>query len=177
MHHRTCIPNTHSIALFMHHAKQVVVLSNGKVVAQGSPEEIALSEILRDQRVGFDSNANSRPSSSIGHHPTTETPSPVYKVEESTQSAAWEDNETEHVHSVEAIEPVPIVTEPLRLESKAIGAMKWDLFTLYFTAFGRWYFWVAMSLMFFANQLSSLSIDLWIREWSNSYHDDEMTTA
>lgn len=48
---------------------------------------------------------------------------------------------------------------------------------MYFTAFGRWYYWLAMTFMFFANQFSSLSIDLWIREWSNSYHEEKINTA
>lgn len=69
------------------------------------------------------------------------------------------------MHNVEDVKPVPTLPEPLGLEVKATGAIQWEDFRLYFTAFGRWYYWLAMIFMFFTNQFNSLSIDLWIREW------------
>lgn len=177
MRNRTCILITHNVLLTMRHARQVVVLSNGKVVAQGSPDAITSSGILHDQHVQFDLNVGSQPSSSDGSNSTAETPPSVHEVQEVSQNTAWEGSETEHVHSVEDMEPVSTVTEHPGLESKATGAITWDLFRLYFSASGRWYYWVAMSLMFFANQLSSLSIDLWIRAWSNSYQEEKTITA
>lgn len=177
MRNRTCILITHNVALTMRHARQVVVLSDGKVVAQGSPDAITSSGILHDQHVQSGLTVGSQPSTSDGSYSTAKTPPSVHEVEEVGHNTAWEGNETEHVHSVEDMEAVSTVTEHPGLESKATGAITWDLFRLYFTASGRWYYWLAMSLMFFANQLSSLSIDLWIREWSNSYQGEKVTTA
>ena len=177
MRNRTCILITHNVTLAMCHARQVFVLSDGKVVAQGSPDAITSSGVLHDQYEQYDPNVDSQPLSSTGPQSTDETPPSVHEVGASTQNAAREGDETGHVHNIEDIEPVPMVTEPLGLESKATGAIKWDLFKLYFSASGRWYYWLAMSLMFFANQLSSLSIDLWIREWSNSYPGENVTTG
>ena len=177
MRNRTCVLITHNVALSMHRAKHVVMLDNGKVIAQGSADSISSSNILRDQPINSDSSADSQSSSYTGPHSTGEAPSTVPSVGESTQQADLQGNETEHIHNVEDIGPVPTLPEPPGLEVKATGAIKWKHFRLYFTAFGRWYYWLAMTFMFFANQFSSLSIDLWIREWANSYHAEKITTA
>ena len=177
MRNRTCVLATHNVALSMQRAKHVVMLNNGKVIAQGSPNSISSSKILHDQLIESDSNADSQPSSSTRPQSTGEAPSTVHPVAESIQAADSQGNETEHMHNVEDIGPMPTVPEPLGLEMKATGAIQWKHFQLYFTAFGRWYYWLAMTFMFFANQISSLSIDLWIREWSNSYHAEKITTA
>ena len=177
MRNRACVLITHNVALSMHRAKHVVVLDNGKVIAQGSPESISSSNILQNQAIKSDSDADSQPTSSTGPHSTGEAPSTVHPIGESTQEVDFQGNETEHIHNVEDVGPVPTLPEPLGLEIEATGAIQWEHFRLYFTAFGRLYYWLAMTFMFFANQSSSLSIDLWIREWSNSYHEEKITTA
>ncbi|KAL8717205.1 MAG: hypothetical protein Q9181_008348, partial [Wetmoreana brouardii] len=85
--------------------------------------------------------------------------------------------ETENADKPENPEILPYVTASPASETKATGAISWKLFKLYFNAFGKWYYWIAMILMFFVNQLSSLSIELWIREWANAYHKEERNTA
>ena len=177
MRNRTCILITHNVALSMGHARRVIVLSDGKVIAQGSPDAIISLGILRNQQIGFKSNVDTQPSLSTRLYSTGETLSPEHEVEEMTQNAAWEGNETENVNKVEDLGPVPNVTEPFASESKATGAIKWDLYKMYFTASGRWCYWLAMSLIFFVNQFSSFSIDLWIRDWANSYYERKVTTT
>lgn len=63
---------------------------------------------------------------------------PVYLVEEGSQNTDWEGNETEHVHRVEDMEPVSMVTGHPWLVSKATGAVTWDLSRLYLIGSGKW---------------------------------------
>ena len=177
MRNRTCILITHNLALCMRHAKNVVVLNDGKVIAHGSPDAIAPSITSQDQHIDSESNPNLQPSSSTGPHSNDEHPSSVHEVEPTAPIAACDGDKTKHPHDSEDIGPVPAVTEQPRLERKATGAIHWEYFRLYFTAAGRWYYWLAMILTFFANTFSSLSIDLWIRQWSNSYHEEKVGTA
>ena len=178
MHYREhAFSSLTNVALSMHRAKHVVVLNNGKVIAQGSADLISSSNILQDQPIKSDASSDSQASSSTGTHMTGEAPSIVDPVGKRTQKADLQGNKTEHIHNVEDVGSVPTLPEPPGLEVKATGAIKWEHFRLYFTAFGRWSYWLAMTFMFFANQFSSLSIDLWIREWANSYHEEKITTA
>ena len=91
----------------MHRAKHVVVLNNGKLIAQGSADSISSSNILQDQPIKSDANADSQASSSTGPHSTGEAPSIINPVGESTQKEDLQGNKTEHIHNVEDVGPMP----------------------------------------------------------------------
>ena len=146
MRARTCVLVTHNVELTVKHAKFIAVLKDGRVVAKGNPEEIGMDGVMDDWRSISRRDNDSRSSKA----------------------------DSEDVLADEITSSMPNAKQTSKSESKATGAIKWDLFMLYFRASGRWYFWVAMCLMFFANQFSTLSIDFWIRDWANSYREKEV---
>src|SRR4051812_42577202 len=40
---------------------------------------------------------------------------------------------------------------------------------MYLAAMGPWYFWIIAAAAFVANQVGSVSTNVWIRQWANSY--------
>ncbi|MCJ1423071.1 hypothetical protein MMC29_000952 [Sticta canariensis] len=175
MRSRTRILVSHNVELTVKHAKFVAALKDGTVIAKGLPGEIEL-EGISDRWHSMNEINEDRQSS-----PKNGTQSfGIFAALDDTASNATADVEsksveTENMVAAERILSTPNVKQVLSPESKATGTIKWGLFKLYFKAFGRWYFWLAMCLMFFANQLSTLSIDLWIRNWANSYQENAVT--
>ena len=148
MRARTCILVTHNVELTVKHAKFIAVLKDGRVVAKGTPEEIEIEGVMDDWRS-------------------------INRRDKDSRSSKADNVESEEILTDEITSLMPNTKRSSNSESKATGAIKSDLFMLYFRASGRWYFWVAMCLMFFANQFSTLSIDFWIRDWAKSYREKE----
>ena len=174
MRARTCILVTHNVELTVKHAKFVAALENGRVVAKGTPEEIEMESVMDEWRTTSQSDKDSQPSSKDG----TQSSNAFAALENAAAANGKSDSvETEDLTTDETTPLMPDVKQGLNPESKATGAIKWDHFKLYFRASGRSYFWVAMCLMFFANQFSTLSIDFWIRDWANSYQENAVKEA
>ena len=148
MRARTCVLVTHNVELTAKHAKFIAVLKDGRVVAKGRPEVIGMDGVMDDWRS-------------------------ISRRDKDSRSSEADNVESEEILADEITSLMPNAKQSPKSESKATGAIMWDLFMLYFKASGRWYFWVAMCLMFFANQFSTLSIDFWIRDWANSYREKE----
>lgn len=167
MQNRTCLLVTHNTALALPNAKYVALLSKGRVAAKGSPNELGSSNSLLGQTSTTGSSVDS-PS-----HPNADVSLTDGFLGKNKAQTAWEMDgqvqDGDKLLEAESPESLPFKIEVPRPEAKATGSIKWANFSLYFTAFGRWYYWVAMTLMFFVNQVSGLSIDFWIREWASSY--------
>lgn len=175
MRARTRILVTHNVELTVKHAKFVAALKDGTVIAKGLPEDIGLEGVSDKWHSMNEMDEDSQSSPKNGTQSFG-----IFATLDDTASNATADVEsksveTEDMVAAERILSTPNVKQASNPESKATGTIKWDLFTLYFKAFGRWYFWLAMCLMFFANQFSTLSIDLWIRNWANSYQENAIT--
>ncbi|CAG8886463.1 unnamed protein product [Penicillium nalgiovense] len=61
-------------------------------------------------------------------------------------------------------------------ESKATGSIKWSTVSMYLRAMGPWYYWIGAVLVFCLQQLGSVSTNIWIRQWANSYHTSKVGT-
>ena len=70
MDHRTCILVSHNVALTAPLASRVVVLDNGKIAAQGTPQQIFESGVLGDELLKSDLSQELIPDHHHGHHPT-----------------------------------------------------------------------------------------------------------
>ena len=172
MYNRTCILVTHNIALCLPHSRHVVVLDNGKITSQGSPEDVINSGMLGDEV------HQSRPGSRGG----SRTASRV-------QSTLGGDTAVDDDVNADVSNGKPNGERPRRssmskdsvaggvdrrTEGKAEGGVKWRIVRLYLAAMGPWYFWVASALVFVAQQAGSVATNVWIREWANSYQTQEM---
>ncbi|KAL9601730.1 MAG: hypothetical protein Q9219_002341 [cf. Caloplaca sp. 3 TL-2023] len=168
MVNRTCILVTHNTALCLPAAHHVVYLKNGKIAAQGSPDEVIATGLLGD-----DPSA-SRPSSKIGTRMQSRVPS-VDSMEDSTSKLV--NNNAENANGAvngSAHRSTGDLTKQeqnanTRTEGKAAGGIKKEVIKLYFAAMGSWYYWVLAIIVFTAQQFGSVLPNVWIRQWANSY--------
>jgi ABC-type multidrug transport system fused ATPase/permease subunit len=166
MQTRTCILVTHNISLALPSASYVVVLENGKIAAQGSPNTVIQSGALGDEIL------KSRP----GSRGTSAAPSRVASNLEEVVTTKLSD--AKNVPNGEASGHVDKKSTPLhdnkagpaRNESKAQGSVKVATYKMYLREMGPWYFWIAALAAFAATQAGSVATNLWIRQWANAYH-------
>lgn len=168
MRNRTCVLVTHNIALCLPAAAHVVCLRNGKISAQGSPDEVAASGVLGDDAVP------SKPSSKAG----TRVQSRVGSAESlnhqsSTTANVQHDKVNGNINGSAHQKPADSTKQEkdanLRTEAKAEGGVKKDVLKIYLKAMGPWYYWVLAVIVFIAQQFGSVVCNVWIRQWANSY--------
>lgn len=174
MRARTCILFTHNAELTVKHAKFVAVLEDGRIFAQGTPEEIEMEGVMDKWRTTSQTDKDCQPSSKDGIQSSNALAALEYTAAANVKSDGVE---TEEMTADETTPLMPNVKQGLNPESKATSAIKWDDFKLYFKASGRSCFWMAMCLMFFANHFSTLRIDFWIRDWASSYQETAVKEA
>lgn len=162
---RTCILVTHNTALCLPASQHVVCLKNGKIVAQGSPDEVVAHGGL-----GLD-QAASKPSSKTGTGAQSRVTSADNLNDEvnnpmngHAKSANGKMNGSTHGDSVKQEQNANI-----RTESKAEGGVRKEVLKLYLAAMGSWYYWTFALVVFFVQQLGSVACNVWISKWANSY--------
>ncbi|KAJ5795133.1 ABC transporter integral membrane type 1 [Penicillium paradoxum] len=155
MFNRTCILVTHNVALTVPQADHVVVLENGRVSAQGRPDDVAATGALGDEFL------KSRPASRASSRGLSRAPSDHESEDEDLNGTA----------NGKAQEDKAKLSE-----SKATGSIKWSTVSMYLRAMGPWYYWIGAVLVFCLQQLGSVSTNIWIRQWANSYHTSKVGT-
>ncbi|KAI9746517.1 MAG: ABC transporter 7 [Claussenomyces sp. TS43310] len=170
MRARTCILVTHNVALCVPYANYVVVLDNGRIAAQGTPEEIITSGKLGEEvskaapGLGNLSRVPSRVPSSVGDESAeTFVENGIDRTENGLLNGAASGKDTKPKDPNKAS-----ATDAME-ESKAVGGVKYDVMALYFKAMGKWWFWLIAAGVFGVQQLAGLAANIWIREWSNQY--------
>ncbi|RHZ61323.1 putative ABC bile acid transporter [Aspergillus thermomutatus] len=167
---RTCILVTHNVALTVPQADYVIALDNGKISAQGLPDDVASSGVFGEDY--FKSRPTSRAStprlsrlpSDAGDRHAEEPPSTNGKVNGSPSKPTAQDQEGDNAQSK-------------LTESKAVGSIKWSTIRLYLRSMGPWYYWICAALVFSLQQLGSVSTNIWIRQWANSYQVEENSSV
>ncbi|KAJ5104570.1 hypothetical protein NUU61_001917 [Penicillium alfredii] len=153
MLNRTCILVTHNVALAVPQADHVVAIENGKITAQGRPDDVAATGALGEEFL------KSRPGSRASSRGLSRVPS---DLEDETTATNGTTNG--------AIGKSQKEDQPKLSESKAIGSIKWTTVRMYLQSMGPWYYWILAALVFCLQQLGSVSTNIWIRQWANSYH-------
>ncbi|OJJ48393.1 hypothetical protein ASPZODRAFT_140688 [Penicilliopsis zonata CBS 506.65] len=173
MMNRTCILVTHNVALAVPDAHYVVVLDNGKIVAQGAPDEVIRSGALGEEL------AKSHPVSRAGSQNLSRTQSDLedHQGEYSADEANTAANPTAAAAAAKKnknkAKDGKDKTNTLT-ESKAVGSVKWTTIIMYLRAMGPWYYWVFAVLAFSLQQLGSVSTNVWIRQWANAYSTQQV---
>ena len=167
---RTCILVTHNIALCVPHAHHVVVLRNGKIHQQGSPEAVLASGAL-----GKDAQ-KSRPQSKSASTRVASTADLTDLSSDETQVNGHANGDANgHAQRKDsqgsAMQDVKDVKDAnTRTEAKAEGSVDWRVIKLYLSAMGPWYFWLFVFLGFTFDTLSNVATNIWIRQWTNMFH-------
>lgn len=170
MHNRTCILVTHNIVLCVPPAEHVVVLDNGKIIAQGSPDQVissgALGEDIQNSRAisKTASRASSRRFTELNNGEARPRFNGVMNGHANGTTSKPGQDEDKMVANKHA-------------EAKAEGRVKWPVMKLFLTSMGPWYYWIAALTVFAIQQLSSVATNAWIRQWANSYHKIQFSAS
>ena len=174
MANRTCILVTHNVTLCLPEADHIVVLANGKVVTQGTSDEVSSSGALGEDQL------KSRPTSKPGTRTHSRAPS-TNSLENSDKQD--KNQKPSRINgdmngSTKKDQTKPTKQEEkanARTEDKAQGRVKWDVVKLYLAAMGPWYYWAFAVSVFIAQQLGSVVCNIWIRQWANSYQIESVS--
>jgi ABC-type multidrug transport system fused ATPase/permease subunit len=175
MAHRTCILVSHNVALTVPMAAQVVVLGNGRIVAQGTPEQIVDGGFLGDDLL------KSRPVSRAASRGPSRVPSNL--EEETSKLSGGNGSATPGTQGKMSNKTKAKTNKPqkefvdTRLETKATGSVNLSTIKMYLQAMGPWHYWIFAAWAFIATQLGSVATNLWIRQWANAYHLRDVRTA
>ncbi|GLA03501.1 hypothetical protein AnigIFM60653_003134 [Aspergillus niger] len=160
MMNRTCVLVTHNVALTVFEAAHVIALDNGKIIAQGPPDEVAASGALGDELL------KSRPTS------RTTTPRPSRRP---SDHAEQDDESLTNGNATNTPNgKAKDGSEPKLVESKAVGSIKLSTVKMYLQSMGSWRYWIVAVLVFCLQQLGSVSTNIWIRQWANSYQTEDV---
>lgn len=179
MLNRTCILVTHNVALCLPQSQYVVVLANGKLTAQGPPDEIMASGLLGGELL------SSMPNSKGGTRPQSRARSVTDTAGEASPSATNEHgngkangnaNGTNGDAKPKQKPQEDVEDANIRTEGKAEGAVGWRVIKLYLASMGPGYFWVLIILANVLENIAQVSTNLWIRSWANSYSTEEVST-
>ncbi len=163
---RTCILVTHNIALCVPRSRYVVAVSNGKITAQGSPDEVMATGVLGDDLL------KSRPGSKGGSLSQSRNLSAVNLDEQAKDDMKAKMPEANGHANGSAREPASKSTNEnanTRTETKATGSVNIKVIQMYLAAMGHWYYWLFAFLAFGLQQIGSVAANIWIREWANAY--------
>ena len=172
MYNRTCILVTHNVSLCLPHAEFVVLLDNGKVSVQGSPDVVINSGRL-DQNLTQSTHGSKAPS----RVPSTHDLEDLDRVSSKMNGSASAMNGATKRNPSEPSKASQAHNANILQESKAVGMVKISIITMYLKSMGSWIFWIFAAFAFAGQQVSSVSTNVWIREWANAYAYKDYTAA
>lgn len=173
MENRTCILVSHNVALTIQKADWIVLMENGKVKCQGTPDSLMGSGELGDDHIIKTSVLNSRAASVTNIKSLTDKNAALEqgaskidaKLKEVTDAA-----EAEAVEGTKADAPVnkgKLVEE----ETQATGTVDWGVYSWYSHVFGGVFVWLLLVFMMFGSQLVYMGQSVWLRKWSLAAED------
>ena len=165
---RTCILVTHNIALCVPPSDYVVALLNGKIAAQGSPDDVLASGALGDELL------KSRPGSKAGTQVHSRNLSVIDLNGEATKSPDSHILEANgHANGApkgpESKSKSKEENANIRTEAKATGSVNIKVLKMYLVAMGPWHYWLLGLAAFGLQQVGSVACNVWIRTWANQY--------
>ena len=165
---RTCLLVTHNIALCVPRSHHVVALLNGKISAQGSPDEVVASGVLGDELL------KSRPGSKGGSQAESRIAS---AVDLSAKITTGNDGQIPEANGhangapkgAESKAKRQAENANVRTEAKATGSVNIKVIKMYLVAMGPWHYWLLALAAFGLQQVGSVACNVWIRSWANRY--------
>lgn len=162
MMNRTCILVTHNVALTAPYADFIVAVDNGKISFKGRPDEPGASKALGEELI------KSRPGSRA-----SSTPARSRRPSDSDIREPHAANGTTNGTPGKTVQKSATAKSRLA-EAKSVGSIKWPIIKMYLLSMGPWYYWVVAAAVFTLQQLGSVSTNIWIRQWANSYGTDKV---
>ncbi|KAF4120667.1 ABC-type multidrug transport system, ATPase and permease component [Geosmithia morbida] len=178
MNNRTCILVTHNLQLCAPSSDYIVLLENGRVDAQGPSKEVIASGKLGEEI------QRAKPASAAPSRVPSRVPSSVGEEDMAHQRNDCDANGSGNgsgngngngngAQKSDAQKKQPPPQQDAMDEGKVTGAVKWPVMKIYLTAMGSWWFWVTAIIIFNSQQLTTVAIQAWVREWANQYIKEE----
>lgn len=173
MNNRTCVLVTHNVTLTLPRADFGVILENGRVSVCGSPGHIIASGKLTEDFTSSTSTSKT-PSRNQSHAALNklqdlEGETPLDEVDRQLNGPNTDSGNDEAVGKRSFTGPPQ--------ETKAEGSVKLGIILLYIKALGGWKFWVVATIAFAAQQVATVSTNVWIRQWANAYASRQYGSA
>ena len=169
---RTCILVTHNIALCVPRSHFVVALVNGKIAAQGQPDEMMASGALGEEILiprpdsKGDAMAQSQVESTADSNAHTDG-----GANSKTNGHIPNSNGGKNGSVEELLDKAkaPKENANIRTEGKSKGSVNIKVIQMYLAAMGPWLYWLVVLGAFGLQQVGSVGANVWIRTWSNEY--------
>ncbi|CCG81763.1 ATP-dependent bile acid permease [Taphrina deformans PYCC 5710] len=162
---RTRLLVTHNVSLCLPSASHVVLLDNGRLTNQGTPQQL-----LEAGAVGLDDDALRSAISVTNSRAHSAAPSRAQSavnisgiVEEQEGAAKLDAAETKKREISQA------KTSLVQEENRAKGSVQWKVYGSYTKSLGGFFFWIFIAAAFLAQQGFNILQSYWIREWAQSY--------
>ncbi|KAK9479697.1 P-loop containing nucleoside triphosphate hydrolase protein, partial [Lipomyces japonicus] len=182
MQNRTCILVTHNVALTLVGADHVVVIENGKVRIQGTPELVFESGVLGDDSSlsaamsKSNSRNQSRVSSSVNLPKAADKALAALKSTQQGDGVNNDDDEDDEIVA-DTEEELEILIKskpaPNQEEEKTNGRVQVKVYKDYLLSMGGLKYWILVFVLFTFQQLVQLTLTSWIRIWSNEWSQTE----
>lgn len=160
MANRTCILVSHNVALTVQKADWVVVMNNGRVDHEGTPEELMSNGHLGDDELVRSSVMNSR-SQSATNLQTLNSKNSEMKA----KSQAIE-TKLQNLADIDEDEVVRTDGKLVEDETKADGVVGLKVYTDYAREFGGWITWTCIVAIFLIPQGVFIAQSWWLRKWA-----------
>ncbi|KAK6459277.1 P-loop containing nucleoside triphosphate hydrolase protein [Scheffersomyces xylosifermentans] len=161
MESRTCILVSHNVALTVQNAAWIVVMDNGRVKSQGTPEDLLNTGDLGDDDLIKSSVMSSRDQSSTNLAALGDKNADLKAkaaVIESKLKALNENNNADDSKKTDG----KLVEE----ETKADGVVNPEVYKTYAKILGGWPTWTLILLTFIGSQSIFMFQSWWLRNWS-----------
>ncbi|CAH2355283.1 ATP-dependent bile acid permease [[Candida] railenensis] len=173
MQGRTCILVSHNVALTVQNAEWVIVMDNGRVKIQGTPEELLSSGDLGDDDLVKSSVINSRNQSTTNlqslndKNADLKAKTEVIEGKLKAAAAASLANEGgEHLVTINDEIEVKQDGKLVEEEAKSDGVVAFKVYADYAKVFGGWPTWFGIIATFAVCQAIYMSQSFWLRKWS-----------
>lgn len=171
MQGRTCVLVSHNVALTVQKAEWVIVMDNGRVKIQGTPEELLNSGDLGDDDLIKSSVINSRSQSSTNlkglEDKNADLKAKSATIEAKLKAAA-EANTTTTDDATAMDDAKKTDGKLVEEESKSDGVVAFKVYADYAKVFGGWPTWSFVIITFVISQAIYMLQSFWLRTWSSN---------
>ncbi|ODQ79563.1 hypothetical protein BABINDRAFT_37368 [Babjeviella inositovora NRRL Y-12698] len=170
MENRTCVLVSHNVALTVQQAAWIVVMENGRIKAQDTPDQLLGVGVLGDDDLVRSSVINSRSQSTVN---LKDLKNKKEKNDNMKDKAAKIDAKLKKLASDNATtDDTPINVSKKKKgklveeESKSDGVVSLKVYSGYAKIFGGWPTWTFLLSLFIITQLIYMYQSWWLRKWS-----------
>ncbi|KAG0301522.1 hypothetical protein BGZ98_008272, partial [Dissophora globulifera] len=178
MQGRTRILVTHAVSLTLRGATHVVVLKNGIVVANGTPNQVLEAGVLGDdvtaeEQIIEDVTTDDHTVAGIDEGEDDNGTATPVASSSATLTAAGRKKRSSHGDDSSTDSTIPIKEKKKLMEDegKTDGSVSWGVYQLYFGSMGGIPFWIFLLAAFIFMQIFQVASDTWLRFWAAASDD------